>query len=38
VPLRIDLGASRQVVASATQGQPQPPPSPVFLATLRLRV
>lgn len=38
VPLRIDPGASQQAVASATLQKSQSPPSPVFLATLRLRV
>jgi hypothetical protein len=37
VPLRIE-GARHEAVALATQGEAQPPPSPVFLSTLRLRV
>ena len=37
VPLHID-GALHEAVALATQGEAQPPSSPVFLSTLRLRV
>lgn len=37
VPLRIDA-VQREAVAFATRGEAQPPPSPVFLSTLRLRV
>lgn len=38
VPLRIDVKAGEQAVAFASTGEAQPPPSPVFLSTLRLRV
>jgi hypothetical protein len=38
VPLRIDVAASEQAVVFASKGEAQPPPSPVFLSTLRLRV
>jgi hypothetical protein len=38
VPLRIDVAANEQAVAFASKGEAQPPPSPVFLSTLRLRV
>jgi hypothetical protein len=37
VPLHVD-GAIHDAAALATQGEAQPPPSPVFLSTLRLRV
>lgn len=37
VPLRIDP-VQREAVVFATKGEAQPPPAPVFLATLRLRV
>jgi hypothetical protein len=37
LPLRVDQ-AKQQAVVFASLGQAQPPPSPVFLATLRLRV
>jgi hypothetical protein len=37
VPLRVDQ-AKQEAVAFAGVGEAQPPPSPVFLATLRLRV
>ncbi len=38
VPLRLHHEASQQAVAFAATGEAQPPPSPVFLSTLRLRV
>jgi hypothetical protein len=38
VPLRVDIEVNRRAVAFASTGQAQPPPSPVFLSTLRLRV
>lgn len=37
VPLRIDP-VQREAVVFATKGEAQPPPAPVFLSTLRLRV
>jgi hypothetical protein len=37
VPLRI-AGGEREAIAFATKGEAQPPPAPVFLSTLRLRV
>ena len=37
VPLHID-GVQREAVVFATKGEAQPPPAPVFLSTLRLRV
>ena len=37
VPLRIDA-VQREAVVFATKGEAQPPPAPVFLSTLRLRV
>jgi hypothetical protein len=37
VPLHVEP-ANRQAIALAASQEPQPPPSPVFLSTLRLRV